>query len=369
MKTVSGPTAANITDDNHFVQCFFVKQRISGTIQGFTLHDKDIPFDLSDGNGEVTYQAATSFIQSAIANTDTFSVDNMQVEAILDSTAFDVDDIDAGVYDRAEIKIFLVDWTDLTLDPIKLRRGSLGEITTAEKSVKAELRGMLQRYTEEIVEVYTPSCRVDLGLVILPGIPGCGVRLEPPKWTATTPFTIREVRDAATGSVVRPTDDSGQGFNDRHFKCTTAGTSGGTEPTWNLTIGGTTSDGSVTWTTIQALTIETQISTVTSNREFVVTYTGDAPDILLTGGLVTWLTGANIGLPPMEVKTWVLSTKTVVLFLPMGFDLAVGDTMKISAGCAKDVATCRDTFDNIFNLQAEPYVPGTKVLFRTPNAQ
>ncbi len=362
-KTVSGPTAANITTDNHLVQCFFVKQRISGTIQGFTLHDKDIKQDLSDGNGEITYQAATSFIQSAIASTDTFSVDNMQVEAILDSTAFDIDDVEAGVYDRAEIKIFLVDWTDLTLDPIKLRRGSLGEIITAEKSIKAELRGMLQRYTEEIVEVYTPSCRVDLGDT------RCGVRLEPPKWTATTAFTVREVRDAATGSIVRPTDDSGQGFNDRHFKCTTAGTSGGTEPTWNLTIGGTTSDGSVTWTTIQALTIETQISTVTNNREFVVTYTGDAPDILLIGGLVTWLTGANIGLPPMEVKTWVLSTKTVVLFLPMGFDLAVGDTMKISAGCAKDVDTCRDTFDNIFNFQGEPYVPGIKVLFRTPNAQ
>jgi len=367
VKTVSGPTATNITDDNNLVQCFFVKQRISGTIQGFTLHDKDIPFDLSDGNGVVTYQAATSFIQSAIANTDTFSVDNMQVEAILDSTAFDEDDIDAGVYDRAEIKIFLVDWTDLTFDPIKLRRGSIGEITTAEKSFTAELRGMLQRYTEEIVEVYTPSCRVDLG------DSRCGVRLEPPKWTATTAFTVRQVRDAATGSVVRPTDDSGQGFNDRHFKCTTAGTSGGTEPAWNLTINGTTSDGTVTWTTIQALTIETEISAVSgsivSNREFVVTYTGDAPDILLTGGLVTWLTGANVVLPPMEVKTWTLSTKTIVLFLPMGFDLVVGDTMKISAGCAKDVATCRDTFDNIFNFQGEPHVPGAKVLFRTPNAQ
>lgn len=34
-----------------------------------------------------------------------------------------------------------------------------------------------------------------------------------------------------------------------HFECTTAGTTGGTEPTWNATIGGTTSDGSVTWTT------------------------------------------------------------------------------------------------------------------------
>jgi len=366
-KTVSGPTAANLTDDNHHVQCFFVKQRTSGTIQGFTLHDKDIKQDLSDGNGTVTYQAASSFIQRAIANTDTFAVDNTEVEGILDSTAFDQDDIDAGVYDRAEIKIFLVDWTDLTLDPIKLRRGHIGEITTAEKSFKAELRGMLQRYTEEIVEVYTPSCRVDLGDT------RCGVRLEPPNWAAPTAYTVREARDAATGSVVRPTDDSASGFNDRHFKCTTAGTSGGSEPAWNLTIGGTTSDGSVTWTTIQALTIETEISAVsgsiTSNAEFIIDYSGDAPDILLTGGLATWSTGSNIVVPPMEVRSWDLATKTIILFLPMPFDLVVGDVLKIQAGCAKDVATCRDTFDNIYNFQGEPYVPGAKVLFRTPNAQ
>ncbi len=386
MKTVSGPTASNITSDNHLVQCFFVKQRISGRIQGFTLHDKDIPFDLSDGNGEVTYQAATSFIQSAIANTDTFSVDNMQVEAILDSTAFDEDDIDAGVYDHAEIKIFLVDWTNLTLDPIKLRRGAIGEITTAEKSFTAELRGMLQRYTDDVVELYHPSCRVDLGDLVR-----CGERLDPPVWTASTAFTVREVRDTATGSVVKPTT-----FNDRHFKCTTAGTSGSSEPSWNLTIGGTTSDGTVTWTTIRAGTIEVTVDAVTSNGVFTVVYSGDAPDIFLTGGVVTFLAGHNANVPPIEVKTWVLSTRTITLFLPASFDVGgitdsflgledgsghlllesgdsllfeTGDRIDIKAGCAKDVATCRDTFDNIFNFQGEPYVPGTKVLFRTPNAQ
>lgn len=383
-KTVSGATEANIGDHNNFVTCFFVKQRISGTIQGFTSHDKDISQDLGDGNGEIIYQAASSFLQTAISNTDTMAVDNLEVEGILDSTAFDQDDIDAGIYDRATIKIFLVDWTDLTLDPIKLRRGQIGAISTAEKSFTAELRGMLQRYTEEIVELYSPSCRDDLGGS------RCQVRREPNLWAATTAYTEREARDAATGSVVRPST-----FNDRHFKCTTAGTSGGSEPSWDTTIGNTTADGSVTWTTEQALTIEVTVDTVTSNGVFTVVYSGDAPNTLLTRGLLTSVAGHNANVPPIEVKTWVLSSRTVTLFLPAPFNvggitdsflgledgsghillesgddllLESGDVLKINAGCAKDRLACI-SFDNIYNAQAEWYVPGTKVLFRTPNAQ
>lgn len=36
--------------------------------------------------------------------------------------------------------------------------------------------------------------------------------------------------------------------NTYYYKCTTAGTTGGTQPTWGTTIGGTTTDGTVTWT-------------------------------------------------------------------------------------------------------------------------
>ncbi len=384
-KSVSAGMAAAIGTDNNLVACFFVKQRISGTVQGFTEHDKDIVIDLSDGNGSITYLAATAFTRSAIANTNLFSVDNLEIEGIIDAAAFDTGNIDAGVYDRAEIKIFLVDWTDLTLGVVKLRRGSLGTITTEEKAFKAELRGMLQRYTEEIVEVYTPDCRADLGDT------RCGVRLDPPVWTATTAFTVRPIRDARLGSVVKPT-----AFNDRHFKCTTAGTSGASEPSWNLTLDGTTSDGTVTWTTIRARTIETTISSVTNNRQFILSYTGDAPDTFLLGGLAKFLNRKNAFIN-MEVKSWNLSTKEIILFLPMPFDvdgdtdtlllledgtgnlllesgtdqllLEDGDTIHIQAGCLKDVPTCRDTFDNIFNIIAEPYVPGIKVLIRTPNQQ
>ena len=385
-KSVSAGMSAAIGPDNNLVTCFFVKQRISKIVQGFTEHDKPLKVDLGDGNGEITYLAATAFTRSAIASTNLFSVDNLEIEGIIDAAAFDVNDIDAGVYDRAEIKIFLVDWTDLTLGVVKLRRGSLGTITTEEKAFKAELRGMLQRYTEEIVEVYTPDCRADYGDT------RCGDRPDPPVWTATTAFTVRPIRDARLGSIVKPI-----AFNDRHFKCTTAGTSGAGEPSWNLTIGGTTSDGSVVWTTIRARTIETTISSVTNNRQFVLSYTGDAPDTFITGGLVKFQSGSKNANINMEVKSWNLSTKEIILFLPMPFDvsgdtdtlllledgtgnlllesgtdqllLENGDTIHIQAGCLKDVPTCSLTFDNIFNIIAEPYVPGIKVLIRTPNQQ
>ncbi len=383
-KTVSGPTEANITDNNNLVSCIFVQQRVGGRIQTFVGHDKDLDKDLGDGNGILTYAAASSFLQTAITSTGTFSVDNLEIEGIIDPTAFDIDDIDAGKYDRAVIKMFLLDWTDVSLDPIKLRKGTIGDITTGEKSFQAQLRGMLQRYTEEIVELYSPSCRVDLGST------RCGERMDPPAWVALTAYTVREPRDTITGSVVKPSS-----FNDRHFKSTVAGTSGASEPSWNTTIGGTTVDGTVTWTTIRARTIEVTVNAITDNRVFTIIYTGDAPDAFLTGGLAKVLNGENSGVN-MEVKNWVLSTNTLTLFLPLplaisteaanflgledgsgnlllegGDDLLLetGTRIDIQAGCAKDLPACRDTFDNIFNLQGELYVPGRKVLFRTPNAQ
>jgi len=60
-------------------------------------------------------------------------------------------------------------------------------------------------------------------------------------WAATTAYVEND--------IVRPLT----GYDARYmFKCTTAGTSGGSEPSWDLTEGNTTSDSTVEWTTISA---------------------------------------------------------------------------------------------------------------------
>lgn len=58
------------------------------------------------------------------------------------------------------------------------------------------------------------------------------------QWTASTAYTV--------GQIVRQLATPTQG-NERCFRCSVAGTSGGTEPTWGLTKNSTTSDNGITW--------------------------------------------------------------------------------------------------------------------------
>ncbi|MFQ6016787.1 MAG: DUF2163 domain-containing protein [Kiloniellaceae bacterium] len=365
MKSVSSGLAAHLGQAaTSLATCWKVK-RTDGTILGFTEHDRDLTIDLADGDGPLTYAAATGYTRTGIKTGADLKVDNLDVLGVLDSAAITAADIRAGRYDFAEVKIFLVNWRDLAQGALKLRRGKIGEVSIRDDAFVAELRGLAQLYAQQVVELTTPACRADLGDA------RCQVRLDPPVWQPLTAYTARQARDAATGAVVKPTT-----FNDRHFRCVTAGTSASGEPAWNLGLGGSpsdqTNDGSVVWEPIQALTIEANVASVVDNRTFTIDYTGDAAEALLTGGLITFLdtvspTPPNAGLK-REVKQYSVSPPTVTLFLPMPFDVQAGDPVTIRAGCDKQLATCRDAFDNIDNFRGEPHVPGNDLLFKTPDA-
>lgn len=60
-------------------------------------------------------------------------------------------------------------------------------------------------------------------------------------WAATT---VKSVGDRVVASRVATA-----ARKVRVYECTTGGTTGGSEPAWNSTVGGTTTDGTVTWTT------------------------------------------------------------------------------------------------------------------------
>lgn len=362
MKTISNGLAAHLQGTAlTLATCWRIK-RSDGKVMGFTSHDRDIAVDLGDGDGGVTYAAATGFTRTRIENTAGLATDNLDVAGILESAAITAADIRAGRYDFAEVKIFDVNYTDVSQGALLLRRGHIGEIRTEGGMFVAELRGLIERYAQEIGELYGAACRADLG------DGRCKVRTDPPAWQPSTAYALRPIQEAGVGSLVRPSV-----FNDRQFKCVAAGTSGAGEPAWVTALGAQTSDGTAVWESIRALSVEASVATVTDNRDFTLAYLGDAPDALLTGGLLTFgasasPTSTNAGLS-MEIKSWNLATKRVTLFLPMPFAVAPGDAITLRAGCAKSLAVCRDTFDNVLNFRGEPFVPGNDLLFRTPDAR
>ncbi len=57
----------------------------------------------------------------------------------------------------------------------------------------------------------------------------------------------------------------------------------------------------------------------------------------------------------------------IVLWIPMAFDVAIGDTFNIVVGCDRLLATCRDKFANAANFKGFPFIPGTAATLVTPD--
>lgn len=117
------------------------------------------------------------------------------------------------------------------------------------------------------------------------------------------------------------------------------------------------------------------VLTVSSDRQFTTdlpgatvrltpSTTGTPPDNYFRGGLLTWTSGANEGLD-MEVKSYTASSGLTVLQLLMPYDVEVGDTFSVHAGCDKSIQTCITEFGNVLNFRGEPYVPGMDKTLQT----
>ena len=77
---------------------------------------------------------SSGFSPTSIETKDKFSVDNLDVAGVIDSSAITEADLMSGIYDYAEVEIFMVNVLDLTQGIILHRRGWVGEISLKNKS-------------------------------------------------------------------------------------------------------------------------------------------------------------------------------------------------------------------------------------------
>lgn len=525
MKSISAGMTTHLGQEVTSLCTCWHLTRQDGTEYHFTDHDQDVVYD-----GD-TYTSAYGYNRTAIANDSSLAVDNLDLVGILDSTEISAEELRAGLFDYAQVEIFLINWADTADGIIKMRKGFLGEVTITQTGIfKAELRGLTQLLSQRVVDLYTGTCRADLG------DDKCGFVLEATyAWAASTAYglgdivygsssgnvpenvnltnpgaetgntsgwttsgsprtmtswfslsaflgdrffggfvssgymyqdytlpvestsssstssttsgttTAEELETAKFGAMVaHPTTANGDSMTlsihaldasdieldsatvipavedewklytvelelpantakvrvrwdftkgtgayafsvmdaafllvgdttivdkgDFYFECTTAGTSGSTEPLWPDVEGNTVTDGTVEWTAVdQKSSWGTVVAGLTRTTFSVEGVSGDTDDYY-NGGLLTWLSGSNEG-RSMEVKDFDSNTNLLTLFLEAPYEPAAGDVFEIHPGCDKKLKTCKDTFDNIVNFRGEPFIPGQDEFLRYPNAK
>lgn len=135
--------------------CLKITRRDGGVI-GITEFDRDLVID------GVTYVSGAGYTPTSIATSADLAVNNADVEGLLSIVGVTRDAIRAGLYDKARIDLFLYDYVAESVVRI-LAAGHWGEATLRDASYVAEFRSLAQALQQTIGEVYTPTCRAELG--------------------------------------------------------------------------------------------------------------------------------------------------------------------------------------------------------------
>jgi uncharacterized phage protein (TIGR02218 family) len=158
MKTLSAGLQTHLTSQVQTICTLWQITRQDATVLAFTDHDLPITYD------GVVYEAASGYTRSALQSNLTLAVDNLELEGLVESEAIDEAEVRRGLFDLAEIRVMLVNYADLTQGVVRERRGWLGEVRLTRPGLyTAELRGLTQAFSRNIIELATVDCLADLG--------------------------------------------------------------------------------------------------------------------------------------------------------------------------------------------------------------
>ncbi len=130
--------------------------RSDGSALGFTDHDRAISFE------GLEFEPESGFTPSAIEAGTGLAADTHEVTGALSSDRITPADIARGLYDRAEVTLFLVDWTDPAARTV-ISRGLIGDIRHGAVSFEAEVTGISDLLSQPVGRAYLHSCPCRLG--------------------------------------------------------------------------------------------------------------------------------------------------------------------------------------------------------------
>ncbi len=165
-------------------RCWSITRK-DGVVHGFTDHDLELSF------AGVTFKANTGLTASAVEQATGLSIDNAEAMGAISDAAVREEDIEAGRFDAAEVRAWLVNWAD-TSQRILQFRGSIGELRRGGGAFHAELRGLTDLLNRPLGRVYQKPCTAVLG------DENCQINVSDPKFSGKA-----DILQVADGGIFR----------------------------------------------------------------------------------------------------------------------------------------------------------------------
>ncbi|MGE4371690.1 MAG: DUF2163 domain-containing protein [Xanthobacter sp.] len=145
--------------------------RRDGVLQGFTDHDRDLMLE------GLELKAASGISGSEHATAQGLAVTGAELSGALSHALLTADDLAAGLYDGAQVELFLLNWAEPSAH-LLLRRGTIGEVRCEDGTFTAEIRALSDALNQTRGRVFGAHCDADLGDA------RCGVALAHPAFQA-----------------------------------------------------------------------------------------------------------------------------------------------------------------------------------------
>lgn len=165
MKDFPSAVAALVVGPVHRLATCWKVERTDGVTLRFCDHSSPLVF------GGETYEPAGGFDASARQMPGDANPQNAEIRGVLSSEAITEADLAAGLYRDAKVTEYLVDWLYPWAGAIDTRVYWVGEMTFTGETWEAELEGLPRMLKHAVGDVYSRSCRHDLGDA------SCGVNL------------------------------------------------------------------------------------------------------------------------------------------------------------------------------------------------
>lgn len=156
MKTLPAGLAEHVAGSATTLATCWKAMRGDGVTLGFTDHDRDLCFD------GVVYAADSGPEASEASAGPGLAVGGEEIVGAFSSNAMSAADLAAGLWDRARIEVWRVNWRSPD-ERVLLRIGEIGEVTRSGEVFRAELRGLAQALEETRGRVFGHLCDADLG--------------------------------------------------------------------------------------------------------------------------------------------------------------------------------------------------------------